>query len=185
MIRLKFEEYEVELENDRAFTIGSNDNNFKYDFVYHDKDAMFYLPSCHTIKVFKAEQIYRTAVVCAVAGATGIHENSAVIVDRDILICCADTVFSLALPDLKLNWLTQIDEACCFQIFKNNVGVFVHGELAVSRIDQSGNIIWSEGFADITVTPDGRESFIMHEDFIEIEDWQHNKYKLSFDGKFI
>ena len=185
ILELTYNEYKIELENDSSFAIHSVDNNFNYDFVYRDEEVVFYQSGNHGIKIYKDEELYKSAVVCATAGATGIHENSAVIVDENILICCANKVFSLSLPDLKLNWMKQLDFACCFQIFKNEKGIFVHGEVDVSLIDKSGNIIWSISFADITVTPNGKNSFIMHKDFIEVEDWQHNKYKVNFDGKFI
>ena len=149
------------------------------------KKPKYYQSSNHGIKVYENGKLYKSAIICGTAGATGIHENSAIIADEDILICCADKIFSLSLPDLKLNWVKQIDDACCFQIFKNAVGIFVHGELAASRIDKNGNVIWSAGFADILVTPDGKNEFILHDSFIEVEDWQHNKYKLDFNGKFI
>jgi len=185
MIRLKFEEYEVELIDESLYTLDSTDSISRYDFVYQDEESEFYRSTNHGIKIYKDEKVYKSAVICAVAGATGIHENSAVIVDENILICCADKIFSLSLPDLKLNWMKQVDYATCFGIFRTENGIFVHGELQVSRIDEKGNIIWSVGFADILVTLDGRESFIIQKDFIEIEDWNHTKYKLSFDGKYI
>ncbi len=185
MIEFRFGEYKIELENDNSFKINSVDNSFNYDFVYKDEEAIYYQSSDHAVKIYKDEKLYKSAFICATAGATGVHENSAVIIDEDILICCADKVFSLSLPDLKLNWMKQIDDVCCFQIYKTDKGIFVHGELNVNRIDKNGNIIWSVGFADITVTPDGKDSFIMHEEFIEIEDWNHTKYKVNFDGKFI
>ena len=184
MIRLTFDGYDVVLAHDSGYQPGVK-NNFKYDLVYHDEDATIYESRSYAVKVFKGEELYKSAVICAFATAVGIHKNSAVIVDEDILVCCADKVSSLSLPDLKLNWMRQIDEACCFQIFKNEAGIFVHGELSASRIDKSGNIVWSQTFADILVTLNGRKSFIMHDDFIEIEDWAHNKYKLNFDGNFI
>lgn len=185
MIYFDFDGFEICLEDDNAFTIYSSDNYFKYDFVYHDEEAIYYQSSNHAIKAYKDEKIYKSAVICASAGAAGIHKNSAIIVEGDILICCANKVFSLSLPDLKLNWIKQFDFACCFQIFKNDSGIFVHGEVDVSRIDKNGNATWSVSFADITVTLDGKDSFIMRENFIEIEDWNNTKYKVNFDGKFI
>ena len=185
MIRLNFDEYEIELINESSYSENSVDNVSKYDFVYRDEEPKFYRSTNHGIKIFKTDKLFKSAVVCATGGATGIHEYSAVIVDEDILICCADKVFSLSLPDLNLNWMKRVDDATCFRVFKTENGLFVHGEINASRIDKNGNILWSVSFADILVTPDGKDSFIMREDFIEIEDWNHDKYKVSFDGKFI
>ena len=32
---------------------------------------------------------------------------------------------------------------------------------------------------------DETEEFVIHNHFIEITDWKHNKYKVGFDGKFL
>ena len=184
MLRLTFGEYKIELADESLYSPAA-DTISKYDFVYQDQESELCRSTGHGIKIFKDDELRKSAVVRAVGGATGIHENSAVIVDEDILICCADKVFCLSLPDLRLNWMKQIDDATCFQIFNTRNGIFVHGEMCASRIDKTGNIIWSQGFADILVTPDGKNEFIIREDFIEIEDWNHDKYKLNFDGEFI
>lgn len=185
MIELNFDEYKIELINESSYTMNSADNTSNYNFVYQDGESKFYQSTKHGVKVYIDEKLFKSAVVCATAGATGVHEKSAVIVDEDVLICCADKIFSLSLPNLKLNWMKQVDDAACFGIYKTDDGLFVHGELAVNRIDENGNILWSVGFADITVTPEGNNSFVMCENWIEVEDWQHNKYKIRFDGSFI
>jgi hypothetical protein len=185
MVVFEFGEYKIELEDDNSYTINSVDNSFKYDFVYNDEEATYYQSSDHSVKIYRNEKLYKSAIICATGATTSVRANSAIVVDGNILICCANKVFSLSLPELKLNWMNQFDLACCFQIFKNDIGIFIHGEIDVSRINKDGKLIWSQSFADITVTPEGKESFIMHKDFIEIEDWNHTKYKLNFDGKFI
>ncbi len=185
MIELNFAEYRIELVDESTYTQNSTDNVFATKNVFADSESDVFQSTKHGVKVYKDEKLYGNALICAVGGATGIHENSAVIIENDILICCADSIFSLSLLDLNLNWIKKVDEATCFQIFNSENGIFVHGELEASKIDREGNIIWSVGFADILVTPDGKDSFILHDDFIEIEDWNHDKYKLDFNGKFI
>jgi len=185
MVKLNFAGYKIELINESVYSPGSVDNDFHYDLVYKDEETDFYRSTNHGVKIYRHEKIYKSAVICAVGGATGVHENSAVIIDEDILICCADKIFSLGLPNLELNWITQVDPATCFQIFQTENGIFVHGELAAGKIDKKGNIIWSVDFADILVTPEGGDSFIINKDFIAIEDWNHTKYRLNFDGRII
>lgn len=185
MLELNFDEYKIELINESSYKVDSFDNTSNYDLVYQDEESKFYQSTYHGVKVYKGKKLFQSAIVCATAGATGVHGNSAVIVDKDILICCADKIFSLSLPNLKLNWMKQLDDACCFGIYKTDNGLFVHGELAVSRIDKNGNTFWYVSFADITVTPEGDDCFILRDNFIEVEDWQHNKYKINFDGSFI
>lgn len=185
MVELEFAEHKIELFDESSYTPNSADNIFTYENVFADEESDIFHSTRHGIKVYKNGAIFSNALICAVGGATGIHKNSAVIINENILMCCADMIFSLSLPDLKLNWMKKVDDATCFQIFDTENGIFVHGELQVSRIDEKGNIIWSASFADILVTLDSRDNFILHKDFIEIVDWNHSKYKLNFNGEFI
>ncbi len=186
MKTLKFDIYDIELIDDSTYSIGSADNNFNYDFVYHDDASLDYNSSCHGIRLLKDDKIIKSAIVCAVGGATGIHKNS-VIVDYDnILICCADKVFCLRLPDLTLNWVTQTDQATCFGVYEADNAYFTHGELQVSRLDKMGKIIWQTGLRDIIVNVDNDEpSFVLHDTFIELRDFNSNKYTIDFNGKVI
>ena len=186
MLTLKYDIFKIEIENDPIYKIGSADNSFIYDFVYTDKEPLTYQSSNHGIKVYKDNIIYKSAIVCAVAGATGIHDNSGVIENGDLYICCADKVFSLKIPTLSLNWMIQVDQATCFGIYKADNEFFTHGELEVSRLDRNGNIVWETGLRDIIVNIERDEDcFILHDNFIELMDFNSNKYKLGFDGKFI
>ncbi|OFY12974.1 MAG: hypothetical protein A2X11_11545 [Bacteroidetes bacterium GWE2_42_24] len=187
-LKLTFEKYDIELSNDNVFKLNSADNNFKYDFVYHDEEAPKFQCSQHAIKVFVDGQLYKSAIVCAIAGGTTIHSQSAVIADNDIFISCADKVFSLSLPDLTLNWITQVDMATCFGIYKADNGLFTHGEMSVARLDHNGLIVWQTGLRDIIVNiEENREQneFVMHDTYISLLDFNNNKYQLGFDGKFI
>ena len=176
------------MSNDKVFKLNSADNNFRYDFVYHDEEAPEFQCSQLAIKVFVDEQLYKSAIICAIACGTIIHSESAVIDGNDIFICCADKVFSLSLPDLTLNWITQVDMATCFGIYKADKGLFTHGELSVARLDHNGQIIWQTGLRDIIVNieENGEQNeFVMHDTFISLLDFNNNKYQLGFNGKFI
>ena len=186
MKTLKFDIYDIELINDSTYTIGSADNNFNYDFVYHDNESLEYRPFNHGVKLYKDGQLIKSAVVCAVGGATGISENSVIIDQDNILICCADKLFCLKLPELTLNWITQTDLATCFGVYKADNGIFTHGELNVTRLDKKGNVIWQTGLRDIIVNIDYEKScFILYDNFIELLDFNSNKYQLDFNGNFI
>jgi hypothetical protein len=174
------------LINDSTYSVGSADNNFTYDFVYHDKESLEYKSCNHGIKILKDDQIIKSAIVCASAGATDIHENSAIIDQDNLLICCADKIFSLRLPDLTLNWITHADLATCFGIYKTDIGYFVHGETQVTRIDKLGNIVWQTGLRDIILNIDNDiPCFVLQDNFIELQDFNSNKYTIDFNGKFI
>jgi hypothetical protein len=185
-MKIEFQDYEIEITNDTTYRIGSADNNFIYNFVYQDEEANEYKPSNHAIKISQNGQLIASAIVCAVGGGTTIHNNSAVVKEDNLYVACADKIFSVSLPDLKLRWAIQADQATCFGIYKADNGLFTHGELSVTRLGTDGQIIWQTGLRDIIVTVDSdKDSFIMHDDYIELEDFLRNNYKLDFNGKFI
>ena len=73
-----------------------------------------------------------------------------------------------------------------FRHLQSGQWTFTHGELSVTRLGTDGKIIWQTGLSDIIVTLDSeKDSFIMHDDYIELEDFNRNNYKLNFHGKFI
>lgn len=187
-LKLTFEKYDIELSNDKVFELNSADNSFKYDFVYHDEESLKFQSSQHVIKVFVGGQLNKSAIVCAVAGGTTIHSQSGVIDGTNIFICCADKVFCLSLPDLILNWMTQVDMATCFGIYKADNGLFTHGEMSVARLDHSGQIIWQTGLREIIVNIEENKEqyeFVMHDTYISLMDFNSNKYQLGFNGKFL
>jgi len=74
----------------------------------------------------------------------------------------------------------------CFGIYKADNGFFTHGEIQVSRLDKQGNVIWETGLRDIIVNIDKADDcFKLHDNFIELMDFNSDKYELGFDGKFI
>jgi hypothetical protein len=184
--KLNYDIYEIEIINEPTYTTGSADNNFNYDFVYHDTDSLEYNSSNHGLKLYKDGQLIKSAIVCASAGATGISDNSVIIDQNNILICCADKLYCLSLPDFKLNWVTQTDQATCFAVYKADNGLFTHGELEITRLDKKGNIIWQTGLRDIIVNVENeKDCFVLRENFIELQDFNSNIYHLDFDGNFI
>ena len=183
---LKYDIYDIELINEENYTIGSAGNNFNYDFLYHDNESLEYRPTNYGVKLYRDGQLIKSAIVCAVGGLTGIFENSAIVDQENLLICCADKLFCLKLPELTLNWITQTDLSMCFGVYLADNGIFTHGELNVTRLDKKGNIIWQTGLRDIIVNIDYEKScFILHDNFIELMDFNSNIYHLDFNGNFI
>ncbi len=185
-MKIVFQDYEIEIADDQTYGTQSTDNNFVYDFVYQDKEAMDYKSSNHGIMIFHGGQLIKSAIVCAVGGGTYVHESSAIVMKNDLYVACADKVFSLSLPHLKLRWATKVDMATCFGVYKSGDAIFTHGEVSVTRLGTDGQIVWETGLRDIIVTVDSdKESFILRDNYIELEDFNRNNYKLDFNGKFI
>ena len=185
MIRKPFGAFEIELREVDSFCLDHSEIEAQYSKVYKDEESDYYQPKVHGIRVRLEGEEVGCAAICAVGGATGIHENSSVIVKDDLLVCCANKIISLSLPKLSLNWMQECDDFTCFQIFRNEVGIFVHGEDSLSRIAPDGGILWRVFFGDITITLEGDDTFILNSDSIDVMDWEYNRCKLNFDGEYI
>lgn len=126
-----------------------------------------------------------SSLIGAVGGTTGLHDTSQILEDDKLVICCANSVFCLALPQLQLLWNTKVDSCTCFQIYKYLESYIVHGEMEVSRLDSRGKIMWQHAGADIFTTPTGNDHFKISESGIEVRDWNGDLYALGFNGALL
>jgi hypothetical protein len=184
-ITLQYKEYRIEMFDDPSFDQTSN-NQASYDKVYQPVKEKGYKPvSQHAIIVYHDNIKIESAILLAVAGATSVTSDS-VFIDGDYLVTrCCNTVFSLTLPDLTLNWMTEADWATCFSIHKYQDSYITHGETSIARIDRNGNILWSYGGADIFVCLKEGNPFEMHNNYIELTDFNGSKYKIGYNGETI
>lgn len=173
--------YQVELTNESENNTDSNDSVNKYSKNYL-MESDFRLPTKIGIKIFEDGTELNSAIIGAEGGATGLHKTSQIIESNRILICCSDSIFSLELPSLNLNWKTKVDEAGAFEIVKIENGFIVHGELKITRIDNDGKIIWQNGGADIFVTQNGNGDFKVQDNIVKATDWNNKIYKWNLKG---
>ena len=124
-----------------------------------------------------------SCIIIGSGGATVVHQNSSLVDDCQLVICCCDTIFGLTLPGLELKWQTQADQSTCFEIHKLCEDYIVHGELLISRLDREGNIKWQFGGSDIFLSFDNDEAFKLYADHIALTDFKNTTYKIDFDGK--
>jgi hypothetical protein len=185
MNRHPYKDLIIEVLDEPTYKFGSSDNNFSYSKHYFGDGAIQYPTSEHGIKIYQDHQIINSCIIIGSGGATGIHQNSSLLDDNQLLICCCDTVFCLALPELELKWKTRADQATCFQIFKLQDDYIIHGEFQVAKLDKNGNKKWEFGGADIFVCIDNEEEFRLENDGILLTDFAKTKYKIDFDGKLI
>jgi outer membrane protein assembly factor BamB len=173
---------QVSIFNDTDYNPGSVDNSRSYNHVYTNKDHSDYLYlTKHGIIVYKNEELLNSALVISSGGATAIHETSFLIDNDTFLICCADSIFCLTLPELNLVWRTMADMATCFEIFKYQDTYIVHGELEISCIDKNGNIIWSFSGTDIFTTQTGKNTFRIIDNIIYATNWDNVIFQLNAD----
>lgn len=173
--------YLVELLIDTDYNQDLNDNVNKYSKIYLSKSD-FQLSTKIGIKIFENETEINNAIIGAEGGATGLHKTSQIIESNRILICCSNSVFCLEFPTLDLNWKTEVDEITAFEIIKIEDGYIIHGEMEITRIDDSGKIIWQNSGADIFSTQNSDSNFEVHENLISVTDWNNRIYKWNLDG---
>lgn len=180
----KFQDYLIEIVDEPDFRLNSTDNGFVYSKIYFDEEG--YKPtSKHGIKITKGGQAIASVLVCETGGATGIHDNSYIIKNHSLFLCCCDTIYSFGLPGLTLNWKKELDPATCFSIYSFKDDFIVHGEMEVKRINQNGDVNWSFGGGDIFVTPDSASSITLIGDKIKLVDWGGNHYLLDEFGVLV
>lgn len=185
MNRHQYKDLTIEVLDEPTYKFGSADNNFNYSKHYFGDGATEYPTSKHGIKIYQDDQIIDSCIIIGSGGATGIHKNSSILDNDQLILCCCDTIFCLTLPDLELKWKTQSDQATCFQIFRQQDDYIIHGEIQVTKLDKDGNKKWEFGGADIFVSIDNEEEFKIESDGILLTDFGKTKYKIDFDGKLI
>jgi hypothetical protein len=171
--------------DETTYKVGSADNNFNYSKSYFGNFAEEYPTSKHGVKLFQDDVQINNCILIASGGANDIHQNSSLVDNDHLLICCCDSIFCLTLPGLKLKWTTQCDPATCFQIFKQQDDYIIHGELQITKLNKDGQIKWEFGGADIFVSIDNEEEFKIEDDGILLTDFAKVKYKIDFNGKLI
>jgi hypothetical protein len=176
----------IGLVNETTYNPKSADNTVVYDRFYGEQPDNGVNPtSRHGILLLKGGKIERSVCVSATGSGTGIRPDCSV-VDGDLfLICCADSIFCLLLPYLDLNWVSKADDATCFGIYQYRNSYIVHGELAISRMDSFGAILWQFSGPDIFTTLNGG-GFTLTGDVVEVECWDGSAFNIDAQtGKLV
>jgi hypothetical protein len=184
-ITLQHKDFTIDVFDDPSFT-QTSDSPTSYDKIYQpDKDQDYRPVSQHAIIVYQGNVKIASTILLAVAGATSVTPDS-VIIDNDRLITrCCNTVFCLTLPDLTLNWMIEADWATCFSIHTYQDSYITHGETSIARIDRMGNLLWSYSGADIFVCLEEGNPFEMHDNYIELTDFNGGKYQIDYNGEIL
>lgn len=183
---IKHKNQTIEITNESDLDLKQISQYFNNQYPADLGQKLEYQPSSmHGIRISDNGIEKCSAILLESGGATGIAENSFVIKNNSIYICCSDQVYCLNLSDLSVYWRIQCDHATCFQIYEFEDDFIIHGEMQISRIDTQGKIKWNFGARDIFVNPDGKKEFKIIENCIEVLDWQGYKYVLNSDGEVL
>ena len=185
MNRYQYNGLTIEIFNDSTYKFGSADNNMSYLKHYFGDNAKEYPTSKHGIKIIDNDLEINSCIIIGSGGATGIYDNSTMIDNDRLLVCCCDTLFCLSLPDLDLKWKTVADDATCFQVYKLSEDYLTYGEIYATRIDRDGIIKWQFGGSDIYVSIDDSKPFVINSDHLLLTDFGGKEYKIDFNGKEI
>lgn len=177
-------QYRIEFYDETDYYAKIDDNVNVYQRTYF-QESEYVLPSIVGIMLFQEDICKASCLIGGAGGATIVHSTSMVLNNKQLTICCSDSVFSLALPKLDLEWKTQADSVTCLGIYPLDGDYVVHGELEITRLSKNGETIWQVGGRDIWTTHEGIDDFGIHDDYILATDWNHNRYKIDFNGKII
>jgi hypothetical protein len=117
-------------------------------------------------------------VVGGAAGATGVHDKSALILHESLFLAVCDHVVCI---DLLLapafRWATKVDFATCFGVHHDPArgALISHGEMEIARLSRDGRIIWRSSGKDIF------SGFSLQHDHIEAIDFNGRKYRLAYE----
>ena len=152
-----------------------------YDKIYLE-DSPYQYSSLIEVTARNSSDGHFSAIVGNTMGATGLHENSFVVEDNRLMICCSNHIICLTLPDLNLMWSTAADDITCFEIFKYKDKYIVHGELEISCLNRQGQILWRYSGEDIFVTINNYDRLILSDNYIIARDFNNKTYKINYDG---
>ena len=170
--------YKITLIDEPTYSKGSTDNirSFKTELCRNDE---YRQASAHGVIVGDLKSPEASVILLGVGGATGIHNDSIAHSGNLCFIAAGDAVFSLKVPSLELQWCRKVDFATCFGIYwiESENCLITWGEVDVCRLTASGEIVWTASGADIFT-----ERFKIHDSYIELTDFNNNKYKIDIQN---
>ncbi len=166
--------YEVELIDEPWYTIGSaaNARDYNREYLFCEEHPS----SKHGVICRQGNSNRGSAVLLAGGGATGIHDHSLLALTQHVYVAVGDQVACLELPQLALVWSVEGDGATVFGVHATPRGdaLIVHGELLVSRMTLSGEIVWSAGGADIFTG-----ELVVKDNHVHVSDFEDREYRFD------
>ena len=185
MNRHQYKYLTIEVVDEPHYTASSYNKGCNYSTKYFAGDDEQYQTRTHGVKILLDGKEINNCLIGAYGGPTGINQNSSLIQNDQIIICCCDSIFCLTLPELRLDWIRKCDPSSCLQIFKYQDDFIIHGESVITKLNKVGQIIWQFSGEDIFVSIDNEQEFNFEDDGILLIDFRGTKYKIDYDGKLV
>ena len=176
MLEFPYKSSCIRIVNEPTYTLGSADNIRDYECESRLDSGEYSPSSLHGVAVIADDAKVASHLVATSGGATGIHDNSAVVVDERCILAVGPYLVAFRLPSLEIDWSTEVDLATAFGVHLSSAGdcLFSHGELTICRLNFDGQIEWQEGGADIFT-----EGFSVEDTCVRVVDFNNRKYRFD------
>jgi hypothetical protein len=174
------ERFEIEIVDESANGNLSTDKIRKY-FKEFILDEARFNTQCFGIIIKNASGIQNSCSVLAKSWGKEIDENTVVFFSENLYISIGNKVCCFAIPSLILQWQKEVDLSDCFGLYisPDGKGIISHGEMDISKLSFSGEILWQVSGKDIFT-----EGFEILNDHVEVIDFNHEKYRIDLsDGQ--
>ena len=177
-LNLETESCEIVIRDESIYTPNSADNKFTFDKELWLDEEEDYVSSKHSVAFSCQSGESCSCILLACGGASSVHENSAIVHDEKLLVAVGNFVCCLLLPKLDVDWRTKTDSATCFGIYHSpeNECYISHGELDITRLTYSGEVVWQASGKDIFTG-----EFTLNEDFISVVDFNNESYRIDIE----
>lgn len=181
MIKLKNDFYQITIDYDEAYKIGSSKNRY-YDLEFNPENYTEdndYTVIC--VKV-KGKRSYEFSLI---ADFSSDFENCAILEERKLIILQHFDLYVFDLEKQNIETHKDIDDDYNFGIYRIPDGYIIHGELTIKKLDFDFNQLWEFSGCDIFANIHGNKEFEIDGKYIKLCDFEDNCYWLDFDGNEI
>lgn len=175
---LKNDKFNIEIKK-ISMPLNKEEFDYIYDFENYKNEELY---TVLEIKIITIDGKIRIALFCDICG---IYECCTVLNGEKLIIAKFNTVYEINLVCGEACHKHISDLAGAIGLYKVEDGYIIHGEMQIVKLDFELNIVWSFYGADIFASVQGRDSFILSKDKIELIDFENNHYVINLTGELI
>ena len=180
---LKSEKFQVEITEDKTFTLQSTDN-IPYNVLFNPEN----LRRSDITKAFRIRIKSNDSEkdIILIGSLYCYDTDCAILEDEKLIILMNGTVTIIDIEEYKILRHEKFSNfGCYFGIYKFQDSYIIYGELEIVKLDKYLNKEWDFSGADIFVTQDKNKPFQISDNKIQLYDWNGVYYELDMNGKLI